>query len=128
QVYCISIACGENGAQLRAIKPGDRVDRDEEKDQSSLAEQARACQKKRARGRIHEIVLTRAKEIDLTASEHVFASGVPEFVIKNAVAAEVSQERKHGKDSRRHDKSPKQSAPHCGSVHSAIQGGPQRHV
>jgi hypothetical protein len=50
----------------------------------------------------------------------MFAGGVPEFVIKDALTAEIPQQWKYRKDSRGHDKSPKQSAKRDWAVEATI--------
>jgi len=91
-------------AQLRAAKPGGRVDHHKKENEPSLPEQTCACQKERAWRRIHEIVFAGAKEKDFIACQHMFAGGVPEFVVKNRVAAEVAKKRKRRENCRRPNK------------------------
>src|SRR6266513_3949756 len=98
------MARSENSTKLRAVKPRDGVDRDEKKNQSSLTEQTRAREKKRARRRVHEIVFPSTEEINFVACQHMFAGGVPEFVIKDCMTAEIPQKRKRGEDCRGNDK------------------------
>ena len=117
------MACNENGTQLRAAKPGGRVDRNQKKNQSSLAEQARASEKKRAGRRIHKIVLPRTKEKDFIPREHMFAGVVPKFIIKDGAAAEIMQERKDRKHNRDRDKDQKQYTKTHRAVESALQRG-----
>src|SRR5262249_21339472 len=109
-ICCALVASSENGAQLRAAKPGSGVDRDEKKNQSSLTKETRARQKKRARRRIHEIVFPRTEKIDFIARQHMLASGIPELVIEDRMAAPVTQERKHREDNRRYEKRREQYA------------------
>src|SRR6266581_1764674 len=100
----------ENGTQPGTIKPCRRVNRDQQKDQSSLSEQACTSEKKRAGRRIHEIVLPRAKEINFMACKDMLPGFVPKFVIKESAAPEVAQKRKSRKHNRRDDKHDEQCA------------------
>src|SRR4029453_16739221 len=86
-ISCAFVASSENGAQLRPAKTSQAVDCNQKKNQSSLTKQTCAGQKKRAGRRVHKIVLPSAKEINLITRPHVFAGGVPEFVIKDGLAA-----------------------------------------
>jgi hypothetical protein len=88
------LANGKIGAQLRAAKPRCGVDHHKKKNEPSLPEQTCARQKERAWRRIHEIVFSGVKEKDFIARQHTFAGGVPDFVVKNRVAAEVAKKRK----------------------------------
>jgi hypothetical protein len=97
------VTSSKKDTESRTVKPRDGVDRDEKKDQSTLTKQTRASEKKCARRRIHEIVLPGTKEKDFIAGEHALACLVPQLVIKNGAAPEITQQWKHGKQSRHHD-------------------------
>src|SRR4029077_7601861 len=116
----------EDGTQSGTIKPGRRIDRDQEKNQPSLSEQACTSEKQRAGRRIHEIVLPRAKKINFMACEDMLAGFVPKFVIKESAAPEVAQKRKSRKHNRRYDKNPCERAQALRAVDSSDETRPIR--
>ena len=56
----------------------------------------------------------------------MLASVVPKLVIKESVAAEMTQEREIRKNNRRHDEEHQQCANRSGTVEPAIQDRPPR--
>jgi hypothetical protein len=54
----------------------------------------------------------------------MLACGVPEFVIKDAVAAEITQDRKRGKDNRGDHKNPSDQPQAIRTVESANKSQP----